>query len=426
MYQHYSDTSTRQLQPFDTYNAHILHPPTSLPIPYKESGYLPQAQWNRYNSMSALDNLGQIQQLNKFPGFTEVLLPQTEMTGASFRPYDDQHNQNSAEVLRYEPHSPQGINQIVNSFQSLLTADYEHLLQGNIPGVTGAKVGQYQEEKTYCPIVPTHAHSATPISKKMVGDYGKIHMEKDKEVGLKMPKWTSAGGTSLPHIQNFQQTQFHFGSRSLQNRQQKILLPTKSTPLPVNVRTNHHYRHHTQHGQNRNKPQLVKEKRRTHTPGFQGEANSTRNGPNSHMRGGESKRHPPPNMMQPQIYAGENERVKGSNTQQLGPPVFHGSTGQSGINFSNFISKSKTPHRSSFTNLETSNMTAANEVTGLGPVLSDTGTHSKVATLNGTALATSMNKGPVNQLHFYLEECHNQWKLLEMDTELVSFNVIPD
>lgn len=428
-YQHYSDTSTRQLQPFNVYNAHTPHPPPNLPLPNKGSGYLPQAQWNKYNSPSALDSAGNIQHLNKLPVISEVFLPQSEMTAPSFGPhYDDQHIQNSAEPPRYEAYSPQAINQIVNSFQSLMTADHEHLLQGDNPVQTGEKGGLYQEEKMNRPTMSTHGPPTTHISKEMVGDYGKIHMEKNRAARSKIPKCTSSSSASLPHTQNFQQTQFYSGSGSLQNRQQKIPLATKSTVLPVNVRANHHYRQHPQQGQSRNKPQPAKEKRRTHMSGSQGDGYSTRSASNFHMRGGESKRYPPPNSLHPQTYAGDHGRVKGLSTQQLGPPVFHANdpAGHSAVNFSNFISRSKTPLGGSFTGLEASNTMAANEVAGLGSVLSDTVTHPRDANLNGGASTTAMNEAPVKQIHLYLEECHSQWKLLEMETEMVSLTVIPD
>lgn len=68
----------------------------------------------------------------------------------------------------------------------------------------------------------------------------------------------------------------------------------------------------------------------------------------------------------------------------------------------------------------------ANEVVGLGPVQSDTVTHPRDANLNGGASTTAMNETPVAQIHLYLEDCHSQWKLLEMETEMVSLTVIPD
>lgn len=274
----------------------------------------------------------------------------------------------------------------------------------------------------------THGPPTTHISKEMVGDYGKIHVEKNRAARSKIPKCTSSSSASLPHTQNFQQTQFYSGSGSLQNRQQKIPLATKSTVLPVNVRANHHYRQHPQQGQSRNKPQPAKEKRRTHMSGSQGDGYSTRSASNVHMRGGESKRYPPPNSLHPQTYAGDHGRVKGLSTQQLGPPVFHANdpAGHSAVNFSNFISRSKTPLGGCFTGLEASNTMAANEVAGLGSVLSDTVTHPRDANLNGGASTTAMNEAPVKQIHLYLEECHSQWKLLEMETEMVSLTVIPD
>lgn len=424
--QHYSDTSTRQPQPFNVYNAHTPHPPPNLPLPNKGSVYLPQAQWNKYNSASALDSAGNMQHLDKLPVIGEVFVPQGEMTGPSFGPHYDQNIQNSAEPLRYEPYSPQAINQIVNSFQSLMTADHEHLLQGDISVLTGEKAGLYQEEKMKRPAMSTHAPPTTHISKEMLVDSGKIHIEKNRGVRSKIPKCTSSGSAGLPHTQNFQQMQFYSGSGSLQNQQQKIPLATKSTVLPVNLRANHHYRQHPQQGQSRSRPQPAKEKRRTHMSGSQGEGYSTRSASNFHVRGGESKRYPPPpNSPHPQTYAGDNDRVKGLRTQPLGPPVFHANdpAGHSAGNFSNFIARPKTPLGGSFTGLETCNTGPANEVAGLGPVLSDTLTHPRDANLNGDASTTAMSGAPMKQLHLYLEECHSQWKLLEMETEMVRITV---
>lgn len=413
-YQRCIDTSTRQLQPFNAYKVQRPHPPPNLPLPNKGSGFLPQAQWNTYNSTSALEYTGSIQHLNKIPVMSEVFLPPNEMTGPTFRPhYDDQHIQNSAEPVRSE-YSPQCINQIVNSFQSLMTADHGHLLPGDIPLRTGEKVGLYQEEKINRPTTTTHTPSTTHVSKEMAGDYGKSHMEKNRVVRSKMSKCNSGSSANLPNPQNFQQTQFYSGS--LQNRQQKIPLATKSAVLPVNVKGNHHYRSHPQQGHSRNKPQPAKERRRTHMSGFQGEGYSTRSASNFHQKAAETKRFPPPNSLQTQTYAADYGRGK---SLQLAPPGFNANdfAGHSGMNLSSFITRSKAPHAGSLTGLES----PANEVADLGPALSDTVNNQAAANLNTAASATAMTEAPVRQLELYLEECHNQWKLLEMETEMVSF-----
>lgn len=421
-YQHCSDTRTRPLQPFNAYTTQSPHPPPNLPFTNKGSGYLPQALWNTYNSTSALENTGSIQHLNQIPVLSEVFLPPNEMTGPSFRPYyDGQHIQNSTEPLRYEPYSPQCINQIVNSFESLMTTDHGHLLPGDYPLLTGEKVGLHPEEKMNHLTTSTYTPSTTHISKEMVGDYGKVHMEKNRVVRSKMSKCTTGSSANLRNPQNFQQLQFYSGS--LQNRQQKIALATKSAVLPANVKGNHHYRSHPQQGQSRNKPQPAKEKRRTHTSGFQGEGYSTRSAFSFHQKAAESKRFPPPNSLQTQTYAADNGRGK---SLQLGPSAFNVNdpAGHSGMNFSSFIPRSKTPHGGSFTGLETCNTMTANEAADLGPVLSDTVNNQAAANLNVAASATAMTEAPLKQLQLYLEECHNQWKLLEMETEMVRLTVL--
>lgn len=411
-YQHCIDTSTRQLQPFNAHKAQSSHPPPNLPLPNKGSGYLPQAQRNTYNSTSAGEYTGSIQHLNKIPLMSEVFLLQSEMTGALPRPhYDGQHIQNNAEPMRYE-YPPQCINQIVNSFQSLMTADHGHLLPGDIPLLSGEKVGVHQEEKINRQTTSTHTPSTTHISKEMVGDYGKIHMEKNRVVRSKMSKCNSGSSANLSNPQNFQQT--HYYSGSLQNRQQKIPLATKCAVLPANVKGNHHYRSHPQQGQSRNKPHPAKEKRRTYVSGFHGEGYSTRSASNFHQKAAESKRFPPPNSLPTQTYGADNSRGK---SLQLGPPA-----GRSGMNFSSFTSRPKTLHTGSFTGLENCKPTD-NEVADLGPVLIDTVNNQAAANLNTAASATVMNEAPMRQLELYLEECHNQWKLLEMETEMVSLTV---
>lgn len=418
-YQHCSDTSTRQLHHFNACKTQSPVPPPNLPLPNRGSGYLHQAPWNTYNSTSALENTGSTQHLNKIPVINEVFLPPNEMTGPSFRPnYDDPHIQNSTEPLRYEPYSPQCINQIVNGLQSLMADDHGHLLQGDIPPLTGEKVGLYQYEKMNPLKTSTHTPSNTHISREMVGDYGRIHMEKNRAVRSKMSKCTSGSSANLPSQQNFQQTQFYSGT--LQNRQQKIPMATKSAMLPVNVKGNHHYRSHAQQGQSRNKQQPAKEKRRSHMSGFQGEGYSTRSASNFHQKAAESKRFPPPNSLHTQTYAADNSRVK---SLQHGPPVLkaHDSAGQAGTNFCSFIFK--TSQGNSFTGLETCNMVADNEVADLRPAASDAVNNQATATLSASDKATVVNEAPVKQLQLCLEECHNQWKLLEMELEMVRLTV---
>lgn len=347
---------------------------------------------------------------------SEVFLPPDEMTGASFEAHcDEPHIQNSTEPLRYETRSPQCINQLVNSFQSLMAADYGHLLQGEIPLLNRGKVGLYKEEKVNHLTTSTHTPSITHISREM-GGYGKIHMEKNRVVRSKMSKCSFGSNANLPNQQSFQQA--HFYSGTLQNRQQKIPVATKSALLPVNVKGNHHYRNHAQQGHSRNKPQPAKEKKRTHASGFQGEGYSTRSVSNFHQKVAESKRFPPPNSLHTPTFYCDSGR---GESLQLDPPVFKATdhAGQAAINFSSIIPRFRTPRGSSLTGLETCNVEVANEIADFGPVFSDTVNNQATGNLSAAAKTTAVNEAPVKQVQLYMEECHNHWRLLEMELEMV-------
>lgn len=421
--------------------------PPGLPIPNTGNGYPSQVQQNKYNSTSTQENGGNSQQLNHFCDVSEVFLPQSKMTSPCFQPlYDDQHIQSSGKPFSNEPYVPQGINQLVNSFQSLMAGEHDHLCHGDFPVSFqsppvrhGKTMDLHQEEKNIeqwkinRPAKSTLSNPTLQPPKEMAGDCGKVHMEKNRAVRSKTQKsdvFQDLLGFGLPSTEYFPQTQLNSRSCSFPNQQQnKMSVPTKSTSLPVNVRTSQYYKHHPQQGQSRTKPQIQREKRRMHMSGFQTEGFSTRYAHNCNMRGGGRKQSFPlkSENIQSLRFAGENGTVNSLNTQQLGPPVFHVNDprGNSGMNFSNFISRSKTPHGGGVTGMEMRNMMPVNEFPGLGPFFSDTVTHTGDANHHGVTSAVPptmvMNEGPVIQLRFYLDECHNQWKFLEKETEVVSF-----
>lgn len=434
-----------QQRPFNLFNGdgdgHTPRPqkfPPGLPIPNTGNGYPSQVQQNKYNSTSAQENGGNIQQLNHFCGVSEVFLPQSKMTSPCFQPlYDDQHIQSSGKPFGTEPNAPQGINQLVNSFQSLMVGEHDHLCHRDFPVRHGNTMDLHQEEKNIeqrkinRPAKSTQSNPALQPPKEMAGDCGNVHMEKNRVVRNKTQKsdvFQDPLGFGLPNTEYF--PQLNSRSCSFPNQQQnKITVPTKSISLPVNVRTSQYYKHHPLQVQSRTKPQMQREKRRMHMSGFQAEGFSTKHAHNCNMRGGGRKQSFPlksENMQTPR-FAGENGTVNSLNTQQLGPPMFHVNDPRrnSGKNFSNFISRSKTPHGGGLTGMEMRNMMPVTQFPGLGPFFSDTMTHTGDANHHGATSAmpptVMMNEGPVIQLRFYLDECHNQWTFLEKEMEVVSF-----
>lgn len=423
-------------------DGHTRHPqkfPPGLPVPNTGNGYPSQVQQNKYNSTSTQENGENSEQLNHFCDVSEVFLPQSKMTSPCFQPlYDGQHIQSNGKPFSNEPYAPQGINQLVNSFQSLMAGEHDHLCNGDFAVIHGKTMDLDQEEKNIeqwkinRPAKSTQSNPTLQPPKEMAGDCGKVHMEKNRVVRSKTQKsdvFQDLLGFGLPNTEYFPQTQLNSRSCSFPNqRQNKMSVPTKSTSLPANVRTSQYYKHHPQQGQSRTKPQMQKEKRRMHMSGFQAEGFSTRNAQNYNTRGGGRKQSVPlkSENFQSLRFAGENGTVNSLNTQQP-PPVFHvnDSRGNSGMNFSNFISRSKTPNGGGLTGMEMRNMMPVNAFPGLGPLFSDTMTPTGDTNHHGATSAmppkTVMNERPMIQLRFYLDECHNQWKFLEEETEVVSF-----
>ncbi|KAI3359116.1 hypothetical protein L3Q82_002659 [Scortum barcoo] len=308
----------------DSYTLRPQKLPPGLPVPNTGNTYVSQIQQSKYNSTSASKDRGNSQPMNNFPDLSDVF--KSEINNQCFHPYyEDHYIQSTAKPTSNEPYVPQDINQLVSSLQSFMAGEHDSLFRGDFPNVHRQTTGMHHEDSTLDQWKNTSL--AMQTQKQLVGEFGAAQMERNggvRKQTFNCDAFQDPPGFSPQNGEYFQQPKPFSASLNLPNQyQSKMAMQRENTSLPINVSMNQFSQHHVQQGQMQSKikPQIQKEKKRMHMPGFLGEGFSTRPVANTNMRGGHKKQAFSQNLyfdhMQPQRYDGENSMVSTGNTQQL-------------------------------------------------------------------------------------------------------------
>ncbi|XP_035511352.1 uncharacterized protein moto [Morone saxatilis] len=420
-------------------DSHTLRPqklPPGLPMPNTGNTYQSQSQQSKYDNTSADKDRGNHLPMNSFPDLSDVFRPQSETNSPCFPPYyEDHYIQSSAKPISNEQYVPQDINQLVSSFQSFMPGEHDGLCRGDFPNVQRQSVGMHHEDsmveqwKITSPAASTQSAPAMQSQKQLVGEFGTVQMERNggaRNQTFRRDAFQELPGFSPQNTEYFQQPkQFSTPYNLPHQYQSKMSMHRENTSVPVNM--NQYSKHHMQQGQipNKFKPQMQREKKRMHTSGFLGEAFSTRPLTVSNMRGVDKKQALSQNpyfdhlgSMQSQRFDGENSMVSTGNTQQH-MPLMYPVNDPRRYN-SNFSSRPTLPYESAAPGIHVGDMMSTNESAGFNTYVSDMMSRRGESTYHGmaSAMMTSMvmnQGGPVIQLYVYLDECYEQWRLLEKE-----------
>lgn len=415
---------------------HPQKPSPGLPVPNIGNTYLRQMQQSKYDNAPADKERGNSQTLNNFHDLSDVFRPQSEINNPCFHPYYEDHCiQSSTKPINNYQYLPQDINQLVSSFQSFMAGEHDSLCRGDFPNMQRQTVDMHHEDsvveqwKITSPEMSTQGTPAVQTQKQRVGEFGTVPMQ--RHGGVRNQTFKCDASQDLLHFspQNTecsQQPKPFSGSFNLSNQHQnKLTMHRETTSFPINMSMNQYPKHHIQQRQiqSKMKPQMFKEKKKTHMSGFLGEGFSTRSLSNSNSVGDNKQAHshyPYFDHLQAQRFDRESSMVMPAMCP-VNDPRRHSSVP---INSFNFSSSSTLPYRGGAPGMDMGDMMSASESAAFNSCVSDMMTQRGENTYHGMApaMGTSMamnQGGSVIHLNFYLDECYEQCRCLERERKRV-------
>lgn len=402
--------------------------PPGLPVP---NMHLSHTQQDKYAGVLACSERQNGQPMNTFHDLSDMFRAQSEMNSNCFDAFSKDNHINSGKPRRNGQYVQGDLNQLANSFQSLM-AVHDDVCRGDFPTLQKQTVDMQQEDsiaehwKITNPANVTQSTPATQIPNQLVGDFRAAQRERNG--GLRRQTFKPSAFQDLPDIspQNaeyFQQPEsFPAPINILDQYQNKMTMHREN----INVNMSQFSKHHNQQSQNKIKPQMLKENKRMHIPRFLGEGYPRRPQTNSHMteRAQQSPSQNPffdfHGSVQLPRFNEENSMVGSGNVQQFMYPV----------NDVNIPIKSHSramlgPHYGGgVPAVDVGDVTLAREPAAFSSYIGDVRTCRGESTHHGigsamTTLMLMKQEGPVVQLYFFLDECYEQWRCLENERKEV-------
>ncbi|KAM9746382.1 uncharacterized protein moto [Menidia menidia] len=421
--------------------------PPGLSIPNSVATDPYQSQQSKYVRMSDYNDKGNDRPVSNFPELIDIFRPQDEMNNSCLDAFHaDHYIQNNGNSFCNEQYFPEDMNQLISSSHPFMAYENDTMCNGEFPNVHKQTVGMHNEDcmteqwKMPSPAMSTQSALSMQIPKQLLGDLGS--MQKVRNGGVRNQTFKLDAFQDLPdfspHITDyFQQPKAFSASVTLPNHHtNKITMNRDNSNL-----MNQYSKHCMQQSQmnKKIKPQLPKEKKRTHMSGFL-EGISRRQRTSNHMTETEKL----PFSQNPYFsFQGntqsqrheENCMAGAGNMQQFRPfmyPMNDLKTASSMPINSNFSSRSTLSQRNGVPVMDMNGLVSADEAAALSAYVSDMRV-CRGETYHGMAPALSpslmMNQGgPVIQLYFYLDECYEQWRCLERErkkTEVILRKTFP-
>ncbi|RVE69776.1 hypothetical protein OJAV_G00081170 [Oryzias javanicus] len=345
------------------------------------------------------------QSVNNYPEISNVYNPPNNINESPFDVFYDgrsiqTHNKQFAQ---------EDINQLVRSFQSLLSSENDYISPGDFPNMhKKSKDGKTEQYQITSQAMSPQSALMMQIPKQLMDN-----LVQHGQVGELRKQMFNQHLTNFSpyHRDYFQQS--NQPSASFDHSQKRMAADD------TNVGMSSYFNHHVPQSQTHKiKQHVQRDKRRTHTSGFHGEDFQRRHQSSAYATP-EKKTQFSQNMyfqgsMQPHRAEGEHKIIGAENASQL-RPFARPSKDVRRHSGSDFI-----PRSTSFHELRMS----GNEASGYSSNVSDMRTsRGEIISFQSHPSAATpplmMNQGPANQLHLYVDECDRECRSLEKERKAI-------
>ncbi|MEQ2184739.1 hypothetical protein GOODEAATRI_011223 [Goodea atripinnis] len=414
--------------------------PPGLPLSNNVPADLSQMQQYNHIGMPPYNSRGNDMPLKNFPVLSDIFRPQNDANDSCLDDLcEDHYNQKSVNLFFNERCVPADMNQLVSSFRSFMPPDHDSSCCRDFPSIHKPVMDMLREEelaqqvrKIYDPAVSTQNFPATQTQKQL---FGHLELMQNGRIGevrkqkFKLDDFQDPSEFNSESMEYFQKPKAFSAHLSIPNQHHNQIMHRESHHPSMNQ----YSKQYTRQSQKKIKPQMEKENKKMQVPGFTEEV-FTRRQTNTDMVEGDIQhfsQHPYFDFqgnMQAHRRDGENIMISAGNVQQFTPfPHFQNDLRRyfnMAVN-SNLSSRSILPCENRGYHMDMGGIVSTNDAAAFNSFISDVKNHRGESTYHGMASAVTsslmMNQGgPAFQLHFYLDECYEQWKSLEMERQKVT------
>lgn len=402
--------------------------PPGLPLPNVGNTYLSQVQQSKQDIRSADKHRGQSQLRDHFPDFTDIFRSQSEMSSPCYPPYYENncYSQSSAKSGGNEQSELKEMNQLVSSFQSIMTGENSSSYRGDFPAVHRQTAAVHHEDNMAEQWkIPGPGAATVQPPKQLVGDFRSGQMERKGGVHNQVLK-----RDPFQVLPGFTECSF-----SSQNQyQNKMPMHRETPPLPVNQYPS---LHNIQDGQlqDRIKLQMQRDKKWMQMSDFAAEGLSPRPQNSFNLRGGDKKQ---ALSQYPQFdqsgnlpshgFNGGNSLARAGSAQPLLPRMYPVNSPRRhsdvAANSSSFRAGPVLPY-GSVHGVNAANVMSPSESAAYSSYVGERKIQGGESAYHGTAsplaAAVPNQGGPVIQLYLYLDECYEQWRCLQKERKQARF-----
>ncbi|MEQ2247097.1 hypothetical protein ILYODFUR_005720 [Ilyodon furcidens] len=431
-----------------SYSARPQKLPPGLPLSNNVPADLSQMQQYNHIGMPPYNSRGNDMPLKNFPVLSDIFRPQNDANDSCLDDLcEDHYNQKSVNLVFNERCVPADMNQLVSSFRSFMPPDHDSSCCRDFPSMHKPVMDMLREEelaqqvrKIYDPAVSSQNFPATQTQKQL---FGHLELMQNGRIGevrkqkFKLDDFQDPSDFNSESMEYFQKPKAFSAHLSIPNQHHNQIMHRENH----HPNMNQYSKQYTRQSQKKIKPQMEKENKKMQVPGFTEEV-FTRRQTNTDMVEGDIQhfsQHPYFDFqgnMQAHRRDGENIMISAGNVQQFTPfPHFQNDLKRyfnMAVN-SNLSSRSILPCENRGYHMDMGGIVSTNDAAAFNSFISDVKNHRGESTYHGMASAVTsslmMNQGgPAFQLHFYLDECYEQWKSLEMErqkTEVILKTAFP-
>ncbi|XP_014896338.1 uncharacterized protein C17orf104 homolog isoform X1 [Poecilia latipinna] len=407
--------------------------PPGLPLSNKVAADL--SQQYKHISMPPYNSRGNDAPSKNVPVLSDIFRPQKDANASCLDDLcEDHYNPKTINPFLNDRCVPEDMNQLVSSFRSFMPSDHGSGCCGDFPGmhkptvdmVRGGGLAQ-QCRKPNDPTASTQNFPPTQTQKELFGHLEQMQNGRIGDVrkqNFKLDDFQDLPEFSSERMEYFQKPKPFPAHLTFPNQHKMIMHVDNHNHQSMNQ----YSKYYTRQSQKKIKPQMEKENKMMQMPGFTGEGFSRRQQTNAHLAEGDKQRFSQnpyfdfQGNMQSQRRDGENIMISPGNMQQFTPLPYSLNDfrrySSMAMN-SNLSSRSILPCENRGPHMDMNGMRSTNDA-AFSSFISDMKNHRGESTYHGMASALTaslmMNQeGPAFQIHFYLDECYEQFRSLEKE-----------